>query len=349
MTDHSRGVFRRIPSAFTAGLLQKPVRLRLAALFAAMALTLLAIGLSDLSQWDELSASLSWRMADQQAVERRIVVVDIDEKSIQAIGAWPWPRARQAELLEKLDQAGVSLKILDILFEGSSPDDARLSSALASPVPTVMAQLFSLSPEPVVHSGQLAGALPFPDCPRPTERAYGYMASDDQLRTPPFAGHITPLVDPDGAVRQVPALICHGGKTYASLAIAGAIAASQAVPELHSGVSLLDPPWWLDLGGLRLPLDDAGHLRVSYQMPRSGLLAVSAADLLQGGHLPNCCREPGYWSAPPLSVPAMPSPPRRDARSAASKCMRSCSPPCSTIARPIGHSALRCGPGCWAA
>ena len=89
MTDHSRGVFRRIPSAFTAGLLQKPARLRIAALFAAMTLTLLAIGLSDLSQWDELSASLSWRLADQQAVERRIVVVDIDEKSIQAIGAWP--------------------------------------------------------------------------------------------------------------------------------------------------------------------------------------------------------------------------------------------------------------------
>lgn len=282
MTDHFREVFRHLTQGFTAGLLQKPVRLRLAALFVATALTLLAIGLSDLSQWDELSASLSWRMADQQAVERRVLIVDIDEKSIQAIGAWPWPRARQAELLEKLDQAGVSLKILDILFDGPSPDDARLSSALASAVPTVMAQLFSLSPEPAVHSGQLAGALPLAACPRPAERAYGYMASDAQLRASPFAGHITPLVDPDGAIRQVPALICHDGKTYASLAIAGVMAASQSIPELHPGVSLLDPPWWLDLGGVRLPLDGAGHLRVSYRMPRAGLLAISAADVLQG-------------------------------------------------------------------
>jgi adenylate cyclase len=83
-------------------------------------------------------------MADQEAVERRVVVVDIDERSMQTVGAWPWPRARQAELLEMLDEAGVSLKILDIVFEGSS-EDARPAclSALASPVPTVLAQLFS--------------------------------------------------------------------------------------------------------------------------------------------------------------------------------------------------------------
>ncbi|WP_313950865.1 adenylate/guanylate cyclase domain-containing protein, partial [Accumulibacter sp.] len=268
----------------TAGLLQRPALVRLAALFAATALTLLASGLAgpQLSHWDELSASLSWRMADQHAVERRVVVIDIDERSIQAIGPWPWPRARQAELLEKLDQTGVALKMLDIVFEGPSQDDARLSRALASPVPTVMAQLFSLSPEPALHSGKLAGALPFASCPRPSAPAYGYMASDPGLLASPFAGHITPLVAADGAIRQLPALICYDDKTYATLAIAGVIAATDAAPQLRPGAGLLDPPWWLELGGLRLPLDDAGHLRISYQMPRGGLLAVSAVDVLQG-------------------------------------------------------------------
>ncbi|SBT08365.1 Adenylate/guanylate cyclase with Chase sensor (modular protein) [Candidatus Accumulibacter aalborgensis] len=286
MTVHFRQLFRRFGikvAVLTNGLLLRPALLRLCALLAATALTLVASGLwgPQLSQLDELSASLSWRMADPEATERRVVVVDIDEKSIQAIGTWPWPRARQAELLEKLDQAGVGLKILDIVFEGPNQDDARLSRALASPAPAVLAQLFSLSPELPVHSGRLAGALPFAACPSATELAYGYMAADAGL-APAFAGHITPWVDPDGAIRQVPALICHDGKTYASLVIAGVMAASGAEPRLRPGASLLDPPWWLDLDGLRLPLDRAGYLRVSYQMPRAGFVSISAADVLQG-------------------------------------------------------------------
>jgi adenylate cyclase len=293
MTVYFRQLFRRFRTKVVVcadGLLQKAALLRLYALLVATALTLVATSLwgPQLSQLDELSASLSWRMADPQATERRVVVVDIDEKSIQAVGTWPWPRARQAELLERLDQAGVGLKILDIVFEGHSQDDARLSRALASPAPTVLAQLFSLSPELPLHSGRLAGALPFAACPSATEPAYGYIGSDAGLASvvaghpAAFAGHITPLVDPDGAIRQVPALICHDGKTYASLVIAGVMAASDAEPLLRPGAALLAPPWWLELAGLRLPLDRAGHLRVSYAMPRAGFVSISAADVLQG-------------------------------------------------------------------
>ncbi|MBP9217548.1 MAG: adenylate/guanylate cyclase domain-containing protein [Sterolibacterium sp.] len=281
-----------LPAAtrWTVRLLRRPGMLHLLALLAALLLTLLtvlAIG-PRLALWDEQSASLIWSLADPQRVERRVVIVDIDERSTQAIGPWPWPRARQAELLEKLDAAGVSLKMLDILFEGSQRDDRVLARALASPVPTVPAQLFSLDPGITVQSGQLGGALPLGStCPQASETAYGYMASSSALalalRTPAAAvGHITPLVDPDGAIRQLPALICHQGHTYATLAVSGLLAATEATPALRHDDALLAPPWWLELGALRLPLDSHGHLRVSYQMPRQGFLSVSAVDVLEG-------------------------------------------------------------------
>ncbi len=271
--------------------LQKPARLHRLALVAAALLTVLAVALfgAKLRHWDELSANLSWSLSDDQAVERRVVIVDIDEKSIQAVGPWPWPRARQAELLEKLDAAGVGLKMLDILYEGSSRDDARLAQALQSGAPTVQGQLFSLDPQTTVKSGSLGGALPFGSvCPQASEPAYGYMASDiPNVQPGPggrtvYAGHITPLVDPDGAIRQVPALICHEGRTYATLAVAGLLAATDAVPALRREESLLAPSWWLEIGAVRLPLDPAGHLRVSYQMPRAGFVSVPAVDVLEG-------------------------------------------------------------------
>ena len=79
-------LFRRIPlglQVVAERALQRPALMRLAALLGALALTLLVAGfsMSQLSHWDELSASLSWRMADQEAAERRVVVVDIDERS----------------------------------------------------------------------------------------------------------------------------------------------------------------------------------------------------------------------------------------------------------------------------
>lgn len=272
--------------------LRKPGRLHRLALLAAVLLTVLAIALfgAKLRHWDELSANLSWSLADDRLIERRIVIVDIDEKSIQAVGPWPWPRARQAELLEKLDAAGVGLKMLDILYEGSSRDDARLARALQGGAPTVQGQLFSLDPQTTVKSGHLGGALPFGSvCPQASEPAYGYMASEFPHNAPGpnghsvyDAGHITPLVDPDGAIRRVPALICHEGRTYATLAVAGLLAATEAVPALRREDSLLAPSWWLEIGAVRLPLDETGHLRVSYQMPRAGFLSIPAIDILEG-------------------------------------------------------------------
>ncbi len=283
-------------------LLGHPRRLRWAAPLIAALITLLIVTFTGprLTQWDEQSANLTWNLTDQARAERRIVIVDIDERSVQAIGHWPWSRARQAELLEKLDAAGVSLKMLDILFEGNTHDDARLAKALESNTPTVQAQLFSLDPQTTLRSGVLTGELPFGSvCPQPSEPAHGYMASNIRLAGPTpghtvHTGHITPLVDPDGAIRQVPALICHEGKTYATLAIAGLLAATDDLPVLRHDDTLLAPPWWLELGGIRLPLDRHGHLRVSYQMPRAGFISVSALDILNGQAPPELLQ--GAWA-----------------------------------------------------
>jgi adenylate cyclase len=35
-------------------------------------------------------------------VDRRIVVLDIDEKSLGELGRWPWPRSLMADIVNKL-------------------------------------------------------------------------------------------------------------------------------------------------------------------------------------------------------------------------------------------------------
>lgn len=64
-----------------------------------------------------------------------IVLIEIDNASVAALGRWPWPRAAHARLVDRLAQAGAAAIVYDVLFTEPSPDDARFAQALrARPV-----------------------------------------------------------------------------------------------------------------------------------------------------------------------------------------------------------------------
>lgn len=235
-----------------------------------------------LSQWSDRITSRTWSISDNTSQEKRIVVVDIDEKSVQALGPWPWPRDRVAQLLGALDQQEVGLKVVDILFDGSQPQDSELIASLGAGAPTVVAQLFSLNAEPRVQSGTLSAAMSMA-CPAQATPAFGHMASTAPIvQAAPFVGHITPIVDSDGTVRRIPALVCYQGQAYPALTVAALSAVSGATPQWLTASSLTGPSAKLQVGDFELPVNAEGHLMVSYQTPRSGFISVSASDVLTG-------------------------------------------------------------------
>jgi len=274
-------------------LLKRPVWLyaSVSALAVVLMAALSSLFAPQLHQWEERLASRTWALSDSSATERRVVVVDIDEKSTQALGAWPWPRDRMAQLLNGLDAYGVNLKVVDVLFDGEQnpAQDAKLVEALqANKAPTVISQLFALSSDAQVKSGQLASASNMAatadtTCPAASTQAFGFMAA-----APVFAqssqavGHITPIVDTDGNIRRVPAVVCYEGNAYPALALAALSAATGAQPVSKTAPGLLQSGQVLDVGGIQLPVDANGQVRVSYQMPRAGFVSVSAVDVIQG-------------------------------------------------------------------
>ena len=260
-----------------------------------------------LHQWEERLASRTWSLASPDATERRVVVVDIDEKSTQALGPWPWPRERVATLLTALDAYNVNLKVVDVLFEGTQDpaQDQKLAQALKAGAPTVISQLFALNPQAQLKSGQLASAMGA--CPAKSEAnagnlpfgtpAFGFMGAETMFaQSSAGVGHITPIVDSDGSIRRVPAVVCYEGQAYPALAVASLAAATGAQPvwrNAQAGFFSTGSAQILDVGGLQLPLDASGQLRVSYQMPREGFAAVSAVDVLQGKVPPSMLK--GAW------------------------------------------------------
>lgn len=244
------------------------------------------LGSSWLARLDERSADLAWRLTAERKDERRLIIVDIDEKSLREIGPWPWPRATQAQLIEKLAQAGVSQQIHDVVFADARPDDESLANAIRQHRP-VLSQVFALQQGGDVSGGQLGGSLPWPGCPAPFETASGFLANAPTVTAAAqHIGHITPRIATDGGVRHVPAIICYQGQSYPALSLSAVLAGGQETNlALRRGTSWMDADWRLEstsLAQAHIPLDKHGDLRVSWRMHPDSLISLSAADILTG-------------------------------------------------------------------
>lgn len=250
-----------------------------------------------LSGLQERSTDGAWRLLAQKEDERRLILVDIDERSLREVGPWPWSRATQARLLDRLAEGGASQQVLDVVFTDARPDDAALQRAIAAHKP-VMAQIFALPRQgDQTRAGEPGGALSNVGCGaaaggvRPVAAATGYVANDSSLTRAAAAagapiGHITPRLSEDGVVRSQPALVCFDGASYPALALATLLRASgETAVQLQRGSRWLGAAWELqDTQGRMapIPLDARGDMRVPWWRSPSSWVSLSAADVLAG-------------------------------------------------------------------
>ncbi|MDQ6993131.1 MAG: adenylate/guanylate cyclase domain-containing protein [Mariprofundus sp.] len=68
-------------------------------------------------------------MRGPHQISDKVVIVGIDDQSLEHIGRWPWPRKKTAELLSLIAAGGPKAIGIDMLF--SEPDQGQGASALA--------------------------------------------------------------------------------------------------------------------------------------------------------------------------------------------------------------------------
>lgn len=197
------------------------------------------------------------RLTMPRSIDERVVVVDIDEKSLAEQGRWPWGRDRLALLMDKLfDRHAVELVAFDVVFaeadvssgiaalETMAARELRDNGAFQTALRTMRPQLdydarfaAALKNRKVIlgyylsniEGGQSAGVVPAPTLPAETfaGRPLGITRWQSHGGNLPIlqsaaagAGHFNPLVDFDGISRRVPLLAEYGGAYYESLALA---------------------------------------------------------------------------------------------------------------------------------
>jgi len=184
----------------------------------------------------------------------RIVILDIDERSLAQLGRWPWKRSLLAEVIEKAfsphgalllgldmvlaepdDSSGLST--LDGLAAGPLRDDAAFSDQLQALRPRLDhdARLARVLQQHAVvlgfHLSNADGAARIGSLPPPSvapavmgaqldhlTRWQGYGGNLDALQQATTqAGFLNALADADGITRRMPLLAQHGGQVYAAL------------------------------------------------------------------------------------------------------------------------------------
>lgn len=70
--------------------------------------------------------------ANDRPADASILLVDIDDRSLAELGAWPWSREVHARLIERLDDAGARAIVYDVLF--SQPADPAEDQALGEAI-----------------------------------------------------------------------------------------------------------------------------------------------------------------------------------------------------------------------
>jgi adenylate cyclase len=231
--------------------------LLLLAVFLGHAAKFYEIGL--VTRLDHIIYDARLRLTMPGGTDDRIVILDIDEKSLATpeLGRWPWGRDKVAKIVDKLfDKYGIialgfdvvwaepdassGLPVLERLAGGELKDNAGYRDAIAALRPSLDHDaLFAkaIKGRPVVlgyyftsfANARQSGVIPPPVLPAGTFGGRPIAFTDwagfggnlpDLQAAAAGAGHFTPIVDEDGIVRRVPMLAEHDKAYYEPLSLA---------------------------------------------------------------------------------------------------------------------------------
>jgi len=215
-----------------------------------------------------------------------IVIIEIDERSLEKYGRWPWSREIQGQLIDKILDCSPSVLAIDIFYSEveSEENDRKLG------------KVFAANSEKIV----LAGAFDFekendrlpPDFLLDSAilKVRDYSTLGNVLRVTNFKknvenvylggviGHVFSPPDLDGKLRWEHLYISYQDDFYPSIALATAAKAMNVPLE---DITIYGS-YGVGIGDTLVPTDPSGRIRINYLGGEDVFLHLSAADILSG-------------------------------------------------------------------
>jgi adenylate cyclase len=232
--------------------------------------------------------------------DENIIIVDIDEKSLKALGQWPWSRDKVARLLQNLADYEAGIVGLDIVFaepDNSSPKkvfqklgleskdvvdyDAMLADTIGS-TPTITGYVFALSNDGIPPESQPKSNAIIIEKNRPQNsfliKPYRTILNIDPIEQSAYSsGYFNTIPDNDGVVRSIPLVMQYEGVAYPALSLE-----MMRIMLDQKKISIVYDERGIEqieLGEKIIPTDFFGRMIVNYRGSQKNYRYISAIDV----------------------------------------------------------------------
>lgn len=259
---------------------------------------------------------------DRQSGFADIVIVDLDGKTMEAIG-WPWPRARLAELVYNLADLGAVVVVFDVLFADRERNPAKEVSELLATKnndnEAVTALVEEMDGDKAFMESFDATDVMFSYLLNQTDLRRGVLPSHDIVTNQPVdsrlsvinytgfessipefhdasvgEGFMNSSPDSDGFIRRSPLILRYGDRLLPSISLEAArlyALAEQIEVETQTAGNLINVQG-VRIGSQLIPTDAEGRVLIPYRGPQFSFPYVSAIDVLN-----NNVPDPGIFDS----------------------------------------------------
>ena len=257
-----------------------------------------AIALSVLHVWhfrffevlEEKTLDLRFAMRGKVAPGPETVIAVIDEKSINKLGRFPWPRSVWGRVVDRLTEEGARVIVFDVFFSEreSVESDDLFQRAIMRSGRVILPVVFDFSETGYKESGFTGRKLDFM-----TPSAYSVLKNTDEpfsplkakmvlptlLRFSAFSkalAHINMIPDMDGTIRWEVLAIEYQGDYYAPIGLQ----AARLFRGLKSEDLALDYRGSVRLGDTTIPIDGFGRMLINFRGPNNTFPMYPVSDIL---------------------------------------------------------------------
>lgn len=230
-----------------------------------------------------------------------VVIIDIDEKSLQALGQWPWSRDILSKILYNLSNAQVAVIGFDIVFaeeDRTSPHkifkkldikkedipnfDLEFAQAIAN-TPTILGYQFELTDKKYINKNAPSIQTIFIEKNKKQGQNYLIIAQGTILNIPILqnssysSGFFNNIPDDTGIIRSIPLIISYEDEIYPSLSLE-TLRIGLGINKIYinydeNGIKNLQ------LDDLIIPTDRYGRLLINFRGKEKTFKYISAFDI----------------------------------------------------------------------
>jgi adenylate cyclase len=256
----------------------------------------------EIERFDSIVQDSMFLVRGEKEDSKNILIIDIDEKSLQELGQWPWSRNIIARILENLTLNGIAIIGVDIVFseeDRTSPSqllkklDINLTNLgnydeelayMVENTPTILGYQFELEKQKFINtevpnfSALIIEKNKNLDYDDYLIKAHGTILNYHTIQNKAYSsGFFNVLPNANGSIKKVPLLISYNGQLYPSLSL--------ELYRISMGIKKILINYndfgieYIKLGDTIIPTDRFGRVSINYLGKEKTFKYISAVDI----------------------------------------------------------------------